>query len=51
MTSEELIKNFQVQGIIRSVGPDKGGHWEVVSIQENCLGEKDGMGFGMIQIY
>lgn len=26
------FKNLQVQGIIRRVGPDKGGHWEVVSI-------------------
>lgn len=25
------FKNLQAQGIIRRVGPDKGGHWEVVS--------------------
>ena len=25
------FKNLQAQGIIRRVGPDKGGHWEMVS--------------------
>ena len=24
------IKNLQAKGIIRRVGPDKGGHWEVI---------------------
>lgn len=24
------IKNLQSKGIIRRVGPDKGGHWEVI---------------------
>lgn len=25
------IRNLKKQGIIRRVGPDKGGHWEVIS--------------------
>ena len=25
------IKNLQTKGIIRRVGPDKGGHWETVN--------------------
>ena len=25
------IKNLQEKGIIRRVGPDKGGHWEILS--------------------
>ena len=24
------IKNLQNEGIIKRIGPDKGGHWEVV---------------------
>ena len=24
------IKNLQEEGIIRSIGPDFGGHWEIV---------------------
>ncbi len=24
------IKNLQEKGIIRRVGPDKGGHWEIL---------------------
>lgn len=24
------IKKLQEQGVIRRVGPDKGGHWEIV---------------------
>ena len=24
------IRNLKKQGIIRRVGPDKGGHWEVI---------------------
>ena len=27
---EKQIKNLREQGILRRVGPDKGGHWEVV---------------------
>ena len=26
---EKHIKNLREDGIIRRVGPDKGGHWEV----------------------
>ena len=25
------FKSLQAQGIIRRVGPDKGGHWEIIS--------------------
>ena len=25
------IKKLQLQGILRRVGPDKGGHWEIIS--------------------
>ena len=28
------IKNLQAKGIIRRVGPDKGGHWEVIDNRE-----------------
>ena len=28
---EKHIKNLREDGIIRRVGPDKGGHWEVVN--------------------
>jgi len=24
------IKNLQEQGLLKRVGPDKGGHWEVI---------------------
>ena len=27
---DKNIKRLKVQGIIRRVGPDKGGHWEVI---------------------
>ena len=27
---EKQIKNLREQGILRRIGPDKGGHWEVV---------------------
>ena len=27
---EKNIKKLQEQGIIRRVGPDKGGHWEII---------------------
>ena len=33
------FKNLQVQGIIRRVGPDKGGHWEIVLVQDDDLGK------------
>ena len=32
------MKKLQEQGIIRRVGPDKGGHWEV--IEQNKKGEE-----------
>lgn len=31
---EEQIKSLIAKGIIRRVGPDKGGHWEVVEQKE-----------------
>ena len=27
---EEQIKSLKAKGLIRRVGPDKGGHWEVI---------------------
>ena len=27
---EEQIKSLKQKGVIRRVGPDKGGHWEVI---------------------
>jgi ATP-dependent DNA helicase RecG len=27
---KRTIQKLQVQGIIRRIGPDKGGHWEVL---------------------
>ena len=35
---EKNIKNLQQKGIIRRVGPDKGGHWEII---EPTKPEKD----------
>ena len=29
------LKKLQDQGVIRRVGPDKGGHWEIVRSEEN----------------
>lgn len=29
------MKKLQEQGIIRRVGPDKGGHWEVIEQEDN----------------
>ena len=29
-TVEKHLKNLREQGLIRRVGPDKGGHWEIV---------------------
>ncbi len=31
---EEQIKSLKAKGIIRCVGPDKGGHWEVIEQKE-----------------
>ena len=31
---EKHTSNLQAQGIIRRVGPDKGGHWEVINPKE-----------------
>lgn len=28
---EKHIKNLREQGVIRRVGPDKGGHWEIIN--------------------
>ena len=28
---EEQIKSLKQKGVIRRIGPDKGGHWEVMS--------------------
>lgn len=30
-TLKKILHEMQSEGIIRRVGPDKGGHWEVVS--------------------
>ena len=27
---QEHLRNLQAQGVIRRVGPDKGGHWELL---------------------
>ncbi len=32
---QEHLRNLQVQGIIRRVGPDKGGHWEIIGNNSN----------------
>jgi ATP-dependent DNA helicase RecG len=29
-TVTKHIKNLREQGVIKRVGPDKGGHWEVI---------------------
>ena len=29
-TVEKHIKNLKAEGLLRRVGPDKGGHWEVI---------------------
>ena len=28
-TIKKILREMQVEGIIRRVGPDKGGHWEI----------------------
>ena len=30
-TIKKLLREMQAEGIIRRVGPDKGGHWEILS--------------------
>ena len=32
---EKNIKNLQEKGLLRRVGPDKGGHWEVIDNDVN----------------
>jgi ATP-dependent DNA helicase RecG len=32
---ERNIQNLQKQGLLRRIGPDKGGHWEVVECPAN----------------
>ena len=29
-TIKKILKEMQTEGIIRRVGPDKGGHWEII---------------------
>ena len=29
-TIEKHIKNLKAEGLLRRVGPDKGGHWEII---------------------
>ena len=29
-TIKKILREMQVEGIIRRVGPDKGGHWEII---------------------
>ena len=31
-TVEKHLKNLREQGLIRRVGPDKGGHWEIIKV-------------------
>ena len=31
---EEQMKSLKSKGIIRRVGPDKGGHWEIIKTNE-----------------
>ena len=31
------IANLREQGIIRRVGPDKGGHWEIITQQKETI--------------
>ena len=32
---QEHLRNLQAQGVIRRVGPDKGGHWEIIGKNSN----------------
>lgn len=34
---EEQIKSLKAKGIIRCVGPDKGGHWEIITQQKETI--------------
>lgn len=34
-TIKKIIKSMQDEGFIRRVGPDKGGHWEIVKPKED----------------
>ena len=31
---QEHLKYLQKEGILRRVGPDKGGHWEIISTNQ-----------------
>ena len=33
-TIEKHLKKLKEQGIIRRVGPDKGGHWEIIESKD-----------------
>ena len=28
---KKILKNLREQGFIRRIGPDKGGHWEIIN--------------------
>lgn len=34
-TIQKHIENLKKYGIIQRVGPDKGGHWEIIAAEEN----------------
>ena len=34
-TIKKLLREMQAENIIRRVGPDKGGHWEVIAQETN----------------
>ena len=36
---EKHLRKLREQGLIRRVGPDKGGHWEVVGMSEKMSGK------------
>ncbi len=31
------LRKLQEQGLIRRVGPDKGGHWEIISTNQRTI--------------
>ena len=35
------IKKMQLQGILRRVGPDKGGYWEIISTDQQPTDERE----------
>jgi len=35
------IKKLQLQGILRRVGPDKGGYWEIISTDQQPTDERE----------